>query len=296
MKVFDSFNKDDYYVHTHMKTINGTRQVDFHGYLFGLIEALKFKVKNNWHAFIIITGNVGDGKSGLAEGLSALWEQLEERQLGFDNVVWVTEKFIEKIDRDDNFGHTVWWDEAIKGATGRKMAMTSLGEELLDGLVTKRFKKHLYILLIDDITRYSDTVIKMANAWIHVKAIGVDRGYFDSYVLPHKISYIYDWFKIHKKKSWPKDIKPDGKGKYQDYSGLFLDAEEYNKRKLEETASTKKEKINPKQLIDDYKYEILRNMRTQGLEWKSIATYFGEQKAHTLNTWYKRYEKAHGTD
>jgi hypothetical protein len=213
-------------------------KVDYHGYLVGLIDALKLRVDNDWDGLVIVTGGVGDGKSSLTEGLMALYQHQRGKQLSFDNITWTSKGFVSKTDRDDNFGEPIWWDEAIQGAGGKKMAMTNEGDALKNAMVTKRFKHHLYFLLVDEIEEYAWKLIKKASAWIHVKSFGLERGYFDCYVSKSKIQFLYNAFKIYKK-TWDspevRGIFPDCKGKYQDYSGMFLDKAEYNEMKLEET-------------------------------------------------------------
>lgn len=260
--------------------VKGKRiNLTYHGYLFGLMLALKHRVDNKYHAFIIITGAVGDGKSGLAEGLSGLWCTMNDLELSFDHVVWTTDKFIEKTNREDNICAPIWWDEAVKGATARKMGITSQGEELTECLVTKRYKRHLYILLIDDITRYSETVIKMANAWIHVKALGDLRGHFECYTDKNKISGIYRWFKYQKQANWPRSkmFWPDSRGKYQLFNGIWLNEAEYDRRKHEETNRSKVESQRTNLTKTDA--ELLANMR-EFVANKRLITEFNTQYGH----------------
>jgi len=231
--------KKSQYVKIEMLDKNGnTIQRWVHGYILGLLIGAKQRVENNWHAFIIIDGAVGDGKSNMASLLTALWEQMNDSNITFDNVCWTTESFIKKTDRTDNFKKAIWWDEAIQGSTGRDMAMTKIGSQLTKALVTKRVKKHLYILLIDNIRRYSKDIVEFANAWIHIKSFGLERGYFDVYTKKNKMTFIYNAFK-HYNRNWDsydvKNVTKDCKGKFDDFSNVFLDEQEYDKRKLEET-------------------------------------------------------------
>lgn len=233
------------YVHLKMNTRLGIKKIDVHGYLFGLLEALKFRVDNKYHGFIIVTGAVGEGKSTIVEKLSAIYQNMNLRELTFDNIVWTSNAFIEKTSRKDNFDETIWWDEAIEGATGRSVGLTSKGNDLKVALVTKRTKRHLYILLVDEILEYHHKLIRMANAWIHIKSFGVQRGYFDCYTKKHKINYLYRYMKKNQTDEFPKTIKPDGKGKFKNYNGYWLDPEVYLDKKLEQT-SQKEEEMSPK--------------------------------------------------
>jgi hypothetical protein len=235
----------DIYVHCKMKTLKGMKEIDLHGYLFGLLEGIKYRIENKYHGFIIVTGDVGEGKSTLVEEISAMAQAMNNRELTFDNIVWTSISFIEKTSRKDNFEETVWWDEAIEGGTGKAVGMTSKGNDLKVALVTKRTKRHLYILLIDEIQEYHHKLIRMANAWIHVKSFGIKRGYFDCYVKKHKISFIYHYLKKNQTNIFPKNVKPDGRGKFRNYNGFWLDPDIYLDKKLDET-SQKEEEMSPK--------------------------------------------------
>ena len=85
---------------------------------------------------------------------------------------------------------------------------------------------------------------------------------------------IYDAFKIQKKKSFPKNVKPDGKGKFQEFNGLFIDEVEYNKRKLAETSEEKsrKDQKNDYELkLAVEKYKIIKHFRDKKMTWKEIG-------------------------
>ena len=270
----------DIYTRVNMPVKGKRMDLSYHGYLFGLMLALKHRVDNKYHAFIIITGGVGDGKSGLAEGLTGLWATLNDIELSFDHVVWTTDKFIEKTNREDNMCAPIWWDEAVKGATSRKMGITSQGEELMECLVTKRYKRHLYVLLIDDITRYSETIIKMANAWIHVKAVGDLRGHFEAYTDKNKISGIYRWFKYQKQSHWPRSraFWPDSRGKYMKFNGVWLNEKEYDKRKHEETNKQRVE--SQRTNLSKTDTELLLNLREYAAQNRLISK-FNQLYGHT---------------
>lgn len=223
------------------------KKVSIHGYLFGLLVSLVLKKQNNRHAMLLVTGEVGDGKSSLIEGLAAIECWMNKKvltyknvieYLTFDNISWRTEAFIEKTDRGDNLYSPLIWDESIQGINAKNMANSKIGFKLKSAFVTKRFKKHTYYLLVDGVEEYAWKVVKMVDAWIHVVAFGFKRGYFNVYVNKSKIEFLYNAFKIYKK-SWRspavKKIKPDCKGTAMNFGGLFLEEGEYNKRKLEET-------------------------------------------------------------
>ena len=225
VKLYDRFGKE--------------RWVRMHGYLVGMEAAFALKKQHSFHNLVIITGAVGSGKSTLTQGVAALNSAVGQgKGIDFENISWATEKFIEKTDQDDNIGTPQIWDESIQGASARNMAITNMGNKLKMAFVTKRFKKHTYYLIIDEINEYAWKLIKMADAWIHVRKFYLQRGYFDVYTNKKKIKYLYNLFKFHYK-DWGspevKKVTADCRGKYDDFTDLFLDDEEYNKRKLEET-------------------------------------------------------------
>jgi len=238
MKVKFKENEKNQYVTLELTDMEGKKfEAELHAYIWGLLASIKLRIDNGWHGVLIITGDVGDGKSSLAALITAVWEKMQNRQVGYNNIVWRTLKFIELTDLKDNFGHAIWWDEAIDGATG-KASITKEGTKLKNAMVTKRLKRHLYVLLIDEIEEYSWKFVKMCNAWIHVKAFGIQRGYFNAYVKRHKIRQIYTEFKKNKK-DWDsfeiKKIRPDCRGKYGYYFDRFFDTDEYDNKKIDET-------------------------------------------------------------
>ena len=239
VKLKNGDNPDNPYVQVKVKDRHGKEKyIDMHGYLVGMEAAFFLKKKHEFHNLVILTGDVGSGKSTLIEGVSGVNATFSGQTLDFDNVAWATEKFIEKTDAKDNIEAPLWWDESIQGATGRSMAISALGNKLKIAFVTKRFKKHTYYLAVDEINEYAWKLIKMADAWIHVKKIGLTRGYFNVYTDKRKIKFIYNAFKFFNK-DWNsnevKNIWPDCRGKFNDYHGLFLDPNKYDELKLEET-------------------------------------------------------------
>lgn len=265
------------------------RYIQMHGYLIGMEAAFQVKKDNKLHNLVIITGTVGAGKSSLVQGLSGVNAKWNNQQLDFDNISWSTEKFIEKTDKEDNIGTPQWWDESIQGAGGRSMAITSMGNKLKMAFVTKRFKKHTYYLVIDEINEYSWKLIKMADAWINVRRMGLRRGYFDVYTKKKHIQFIYNAFKFYNatwNSKYVKNIYPCCKGKFENYEGLFLDEDEYNRLKLEETKQLeatsgvqwKKEKVRA------FYYWA------KGHKFPEIEDYVGV-KASTIRNWATDFKK-----
>ena len=260
---------EDFYEKIPFTSHKGTEeQMRVHPVLYSLVKGGLELMRDKRHFFILITGNVGDGKSNLAAILAHLWEYYNGSELDFDNIVWTSNKFVEKTDREDNKRKCIWWDEAITGASGKKMAITKEGEMLKIALVTKRFKQHFYILIVDEIEEYSWKLIKMCNAWFHVHTKYRERGYFKGFLSKKKIKTIYQAFKYYK---WDWDrvtISPDVAGKFDPYIDLILGDKEYDEKKLEETKQTKQ-----KQNIyadDTTKSEKVIEMLQLGLKPKYI--------------------------
>lgn len=239
VKIKDKKNPKNPYVQVKVKNRFGKEvYIDMHGYLVGMEAAFALKKNYDLHNLVILTGDVGSGKSTLIEGQAGVNATFAGQELNFDNIAWATEKFIEKTDRKDNIESPLWWDESIQGAGGRAMAISALGNKLKIAFVTKRFKRHTYYLAVDEINEYAWKLIKMADAWIHVKRIGLTRGFFNVYTDKRKIKFIYNAFKLFNKDWNSKEVKsiwPDCRGKFENYQGLFLDPKKYDELKLEQT-------------------------------------------------------------
>jgi len=268
---------------------NKIKRVLYHGYLYGLISSFKFKKDREFHSMVLITGAVGAGKSSLVEGLAALDADLNGLRLTFDNIKWTTEPFIEQMERIDNIGSPLIFDESVMGITGKSIGNTKVGFKLKVGFITRRFKRHTYFLLVDEISEYSLKLIKMCDAWINVKTKGVKRGYFEVYTSNSKIEFLYRAFKEYKK-TWNsklvRSVKPDSAGTFQDFSGKFFNKKEYSERKHEET----------KQLTDGKAGQVVWSIpkvkaytlwANGGLTQHQIATKV-ETPVTTVNAWVNR--------
>lgn len=258
-----------------------TQIVHIHSYLVGTLYAAKIKKDNKFHSLFIVTGSVGSGKSTLIQACAALDAHFNNTKFDMDNISWATEKFIEKTDRDDNYGEPQMWDEAIQGASARSMAISAVGNKLKNAFVTKRTKRHTYFLLLDEIKEYSPKLIGMADAWINVRTFGIKRGYFDIYVHKYKINFLFQAFKYYNKNWYSKvvkQIKPDSKGMFDDYSDIFISEEEYEKNKIEETKQIDKEDKNSK-------VAQIERMLSMGLAQNLIAEAVGctPQYVSTIN-------------
>lgn len=276
----------DFYITVDMPDKDGKiYPFKYHPVLYSIIKGGQALMRDKRHFFGIVTGNVGDGKSTLVAQLVALWEKENGRHISFDNIVWTTEKFIEKTDREDNKTYAIWWDEAIQGATGKKVALTKEGDMLKISLVTKRFKQHFYVLVVDEIEEYSWKLIKMCNFWIHVHTKYNERGYFKCWVDKNKIKTIYQAFKYYKW-DWSRiNITPDLIGRFKDYLPKLFDEVEYDKKKLEETQVLEKENQG-KKIITNEQIEALK-LSAQGLPNTKIAAKLNRDRK-TIGEWLRK--------
>ena len=214
------------------------RKVDYPPYLYGLVRALKIKKENEKHSLVLIAGAVGTGKSSLAEGLAGLDCHLNGLQLNMDDFVWSMDNLIGAMDTGDNKYRPIVSDEWIQSGGARGFALTNIGNQLKIGFVTKRFKFNTYYLLVDDIKEFPEKVLGMADALIIINNKGLERGYFKVFTNLINIYYLWNGFKNFNKNWLSPEIKkimPDSIGRYPDYRGIFLDPEEFDRQKLEQT-------------------------------------------------------------
>lgn len=206
--------------------------------LFSSLSLLQRGVKQNWDGLIILTGAVGTGKSTLATTIAGIWEKLFGRELTIDNFTWRSEGIVDFTDRKDNETYSIVFDEAIQGGTG-KDSLTKAGNALKVTLVTKRRKKHLYIVLVDEVQELSKKIISRASFLIDCRTIlrngEKERGYFKIYN-KDELTTIY-W--LLKKYLIQNISEYRGKSKpffrFWDNKDIFVSDEEYENKKIEET-------------------------------------------------------------
>jgi hypothetical protein len=122
-----------------------------------------------------------------------------------------------------------------------------------------------------------------------VRKFYMSRGYFDVYSNKAKIKFIYKAFKEYNK-TWAsaevKNINADCRGKFEDFTNIFLDESEYDKRKLDETKQLETEdqvswswmKARAFGLWNQQKYKIIEIADMVGLEQSTISKYIREYK------------------
>lgn len=263
-------------------TNGNEREISYDPFLYGLIKGCAQKRLKKYHSLILITGNVGDGKSTLGDGICGLDAYFLGKDYNLGDVVFSTTSFEENCDKLDNFFQPIKYDEAIEGATGQDMARSSKGLSFKKKIVQKRKKKHLYVMCIDELEEYSWKLIKMADAWIHVKAPNLRRGYFDITISKHKIKTKYLALKA-KQYKYASSIRPDRPNcTFMDYTNVFIDDDKYQEKKDIETSKSS-EKDNGKIVWSPEKIQAF-GCWSKGFKQKDIVEATGVPLG-TIKSW-----------
>ena len=135
-------------------------------------------------------------------------------------------------------------------------------------------------MLADELKEIPDKIIPMADAYINVRSMMLNNGYFDCWTKKWKIEKLYEYFKEQKFK-WnsPKvrKIAADCKGKFPNYEDFFLDPQEFDKLKKLTESKIKKTIKN----FDTNEIIITSNNR---------SLLFGYQNLQLELLWCKAYE------
>jgi len=261
-----------------LKDKNGNKKVCWvHSYLIGMEMAIKVKQVQKNSSLVLVVGAVGTGKSTLVKTIAAINGELNDTRLKWEHIHWDTENFCKAYQDEKYKGHPIIFDESI-GSISR-VNSTSQGEMLKRTLVTSRFMQRTAYLLVDRVEEFNHRLVVMSDILIRVRKMGMRRGYADVYTDKRKIEFIYKGFKQYKK-DWSspeiRNIKPDCKLKFEDYSNTFYDENEYDKRKLESTKQVPKEKTTKtEQKRVQEKITAITNMRQMGKTNKEIGIIFG---------------------
>lgn len=267
---------------------NKLKPIDYHGYLVGLIAALRVKIERKYSGLIIITGTMGDGKSSLIEGLLGMYHNITEQPIVMENIQWRTEKINKVYDNTENHDTGVWWDELIQ-AGGNRGKQTKDGASFKMKYVTKRYKKHLLLVAIDSLANVPDYLVDYADAWIHVEAPYWSRGFFRATTRKPTIKYAYDLF--HKfKKNWGspevQKLRFECMGQTQDFSGFFIDPKQYDEHKEKETSELEE---NEKSIVFEAKHLKAFELRCKGSTYQEIANLFQVDRK-TATSWINKVE------
>lgn len=278
---------------------NKSKQIDIHGYLLGMLMGLRAKMDKKYHGLIVVTGNMGDGKSSLAEGLMGFYNLISGVETQTSDIQWTQERINDLMDSRDNLNRAIWWDELIQ-AGGNKGKMTKGGSKFKMKFVTNRWKKNLYIVCIDSLENCPDYIVNYCDVWIQCEAPGWERGYFKVNTKKNSIKYAYDMF--HKfKKSWSSPELADNKlnwsckGKTDDFGGFFIDPKKYEEHKSRETgAMDEDDKVNQfiptPQMIKAYGLKLYNGMPNT-----KIALEVGCSR-NTIPNWIDKMEEYMRTD
>jgi hypothetical protein len=220
------------------------RNIPMHGYLIGLELANAERRRNEDHSIGLVVGGVGSGKTTLVKGMAGVNATLGETRFSLNNMVWTTDAFTEKYHAEKMKGKPIVWDESIDGIG--KLNNSSKGERVKKSVVTGRFQLHTTYLLVDEVVEFHPKLVRMAHFLIRVMRFGTKRGYFEVYTDKRKIKFIYDGFKYYGK-NWSspeiRQILPDCRGRFPDYSNIFFNKEDYDSKKLEETREENTDEI-----------------------------------------------------
>jgi len=219
------------------KKLNGKIvEIKYPTVLYHLTRNTISRCCNKFDNVIIITGKVGSGKSNLAIGIAMAYEIYMNRILTLDNIHFRVEDVLTELWRDDNYTSTIIHDEAIQGSSTRDTT-SNKGKFLHQALITKRYKRHLIILNIDNIKELTKKVIERSVCWIHCtyfrKVDKYIRGVFRVFS-PKDAAAIYIALKSGKiiyPEEHPifKRNKSIHKAPY--YFNYMIDEEEYEKKK-----------------------------------------------------------------
>lgn len=207
-------------------TIKG-KEFYIDGYLKSNLDHMKKSVDNMWDCVGAVDGPEGVSKSTLAQMLGYY---LSNGTLKLDNIVFTSEQFKEAVDKSKP-KDCIIFDEMVMGGMSAD-ALTTMQKEL-----TKRFtlirKKQLYILLVIPYFHMLQKYYGLSRTKFLIHCYTPDwiaRGYFKFYNYDQK-NYLY--VRGHKYWNYPKDCNFAFKGKFTNYTNMFVNKEDYEKKKDE---------------------------------------------------------------
>lgn len=242
------------------------------GGLFGVLISCLERVLNKWDSVIIITGNVGDGKSTLAQLITAIWEWFFDRKQEISQIVFRTENFMELIEREDNKTQCLLWDESISGISGRD-SITKQGQALKKAFITKRYKQHMYLLLVDEIQEYNKKILSRTRCWIHCYTIGMKRGFFKIYDDQIQIKRIYRKIKQYnlELEEVIKTERESYRGFMPDTTGEFFNEKEYQNKKASETNIEDENSNSKDNRVIEQRNKLITELNKLGMKQKDIS-------------------------
>ncbi len=259
-----------------LRKYNGEKkEVVVDGYLFGTLISILQRVLYEYDGVVLITGAVGSGKSSLAKLITAIWEWFFDRQQDINSIVFSSNSLLDLVEKKDNETLAINFDESVSGGTGRD-SITKTGQALKKALITKRFKRHLYLLLIDEIQEYSKKIISRSRLWVHMEERGLERGYFKAYDNITQIKRMYR--KIKQGLELEEVIKyetPAYFGHQGNTEGLFFNEIEYKEKKSNET-DREDDKTNAKSdKVMNQRNILIKMLIGMNIKQKDIAKEIG---------------------
>lgn len=208
---------------------------------FQLKEA-RNRANQKLDAVVVITGPVGSGKSNKAKVIAGIWqEHFRGVSYTLDQVHFTAQAFNDKCDETDNREEVINFDEAIQGG-GSKDGATKVGKIFKEKLITKRTKRHLYIMTVDSLKELNDKIIERCVAWYHVYYTRTEegifiKGWFKSFN-PQQALAVYEDLKekrIRDTKQHP-IFRKNNFIQRDEFCEQFYTEEEYDKKKLHDTS------------------------------------------------------------
>jgi len=237
------------------------------------LDQIKKAVYNDFDCVATIEGMEGSAKSTFAQMIG--YYLCEGKNFSVKNIVFSVEDFIDFVDNAPP-NSTVIFDEMVLGGLSTEV----LGR--MSKILTKKFtlirKKRLFIIMVIPycfmLTKY--LIMGRTRFLIHCytrpdKKLGLKRGFFKFYNGTQK-NYYY----IRGIKYWvaPKDCPYSFSDTFSNYTGMFLDKEEYEKKKDEATKDIGKEGDDDELMKKEIKRAVppprLREILTEELNWNEL--------------------------
>ena len=230
--------------------IDKQQEIDYNGMkvkvpmiLLAILGILRKKHKQKFDDVILITGEVGSAKSTMSQLIAGLWQYMNKKELTIENFTWSAQGIVDFIDAEGNDNEAIVYDEAITGGTGRA-SLTKEGNMLKIGLVVGRRKRHLYIMIVDELYEFSKKIISRASFLIDMRTLLVrgekTRGYFKIYN-EKQLKDIYWLLKEQRIKyisEYNGRITPFYK--FRDVTDIFINEEDYENEKIKQTRQQEK--------------------------------------------------------
>jgi len=252
-------------------------KVNYPGFMYNILAMLYNDVKYKLDASIIITGDVGSGKTNIGIGIGGLWEMFFNRYHKLENIHFSAEDVVKFTDREETETHVCHFDESIQGGSGRDV-ISKQGNMLKITLITKRRKRHLYIFVVDNIMELSRKIIERSSFLIHAyykkSNARIIRG-SARFIPNNDMRKIYDSLKskwISNIQQYPK-YKYSEKVSFSNYNDIWFSEEEYDKKKIKDTSLLlEKENKDPRLEQRD---KAIMGMLAKGMKQQEIANIIG---------------------